>query len=121
MLGTFVLSQEYYDAYYTKAQKARRMLLNDFDIMFNEADFLLTPTTPNTAFKLNELQDPIKMYSQDIFTVTANLVGAPAISLPLFKHSDGLPFGTQIMSARFNDAKLLQFSKYIESNYGYNI
>ncbi len=117
MLGTFVLSQEYYEAYYTKAQKARRMILNDYNNILKDADFLLTPTTPNTAFNLKELQDPIKMYSQDIFTVTANLVGAPALSMPVFKHSNNMPFGLQIMAKSFDDHKVLDFSYYLEKKY----
>ena len=120
MLGTFVLSQEHYDAYYTKAQKVRRMILDDYNSILKDADFLLTPTTINTAFNLKEVQDPIKMYSQDIFTVTSNLVGAPSISMPIFKHSNNMPFGLQIMGKNFKDRDLLQFSHYIEKEYKSN-
>ena len=120
MLGTFVLSQEYYEAYYTKAQKTRRMILNEYNKTLKEADFLLTPTTPNVAFGLNEVQDPIKMKFQDIFTVTSNLVGAPSISLPSFKNSNNMPFGLQVMGKNFGDADVLSFSDYLQNNYDFN-
>ncbi len=120
MLGTFVLSQEYYEAYYTKAQKTRRMILNEYNKTLKEADFLLTPTTPNVAFGLNEVQDPIKMKFQDIFTVTSNLVGAPSISLPKFKDSNNMPFGLQVMGKSFGDADVLSFSDYLQNNYDFN-
>jgi aspartyl-tRNA(Asn)/glutamyl-tRNA(Gln) amidotransferase subunit A len=104
MAGTFVLSQGYYDAYYTKAQKVRRLLRNRTEEIFQEFDLILTPSTPTTAFESNSVKDPIKMYLQDIFTVHANLTGHPAISLPLGNHSCGLPFGVQLMS-RLNAEK----------------
>lgn len=112
MVGSFVLSAGYYDAYYSKAQKVRRLIKEKTDSLFEEYDLLLSPTTPDTAFKLGEnMDDPIKMYLVDIFTVHANLAGIPAISLPLFKHSkSGLPFGAQFMSAAFNEKLLFDFS-----------
>jgi aspartyl-tRNA(Asn)/glutamyl-tRNA(Gln) amidotransferase subunit A len=112
MLGTFVLSAGYYDAYYAKAQKVRRILKDKTDALLSSYDLLLSPTTPGTAFQFGEnLDDPIKMYLEDIFTVHANLTGNPAISLPLFTHSEsGLPFGAQFMAAAFDEAKLLDFS-----------
>lgn len=112
MLGSFVLSAGYYDAYYGKAQKVRRLIKEKTESLFEQYDLLLSPTTPATAFKFGaNMEDPIKMYLEDIFTVHANLVGAPAISLPLFKHSEtGLPFGAQFMSAAFNEKLLLDFS-----------
>lgn len=112
MLGTFVLSAGYYDAYYTKAQKVRRILKNKTEEVLNSVDFILTPTTPTTAFKIGEnIDDPITMYLQDIFTVYANLVGNPAISLPVGHHSNGMPFGMQLMGKYFNEKDLLNFSK----------
>jgi aspartyl-tRNA(Asn)/glutamyl-tRNA(Gln) amidotransferase subunit A len=112
MLGSFVLSAGFYDAYYAQAQKVRRLIKEKTETLLTEYDFLLSPTTPSTAFKFGEnLGDPIKMYLEDIFTVHANLAGTPALSLPLFTHSaSGLPFGVQFMSAPFTEAKLLQFS-----------
>ena len=111
MLGTFVLSAGYYDAYYTKGLRVRNMIKAKTEEIFNDYDFILLPTTPTTAFGIGEnIEDPIAMYLQDIFTVHANLAGIPAISLPLGSHSNGLPYGLQLMAKRFDDAKLLAFS-----------
>ncbi len=114
MSGTFVLSHGYYDAYYTKAQKVRRVLRDRIDEILANYDLILSPTTPNTAFEINSVKDPIQMYLQDIFTVTANLTGHPAVSLPLGKHSNGLPFGVQLMAPAFSEMELLKFSAYLE-------
>ena len=111
MLGTFVLSAGYYDAYFTRAQKVRKLLFDQTQLIFNEFDFIFLPTTPSTAFKIGEkMDDPIAMYLADIYTVMANLVGIPAISLPLFQHTNGMPFGVQAMSNRFNELALLRIS-----------
>ena len=111
MLGTFVLSAGYYDAYFTKAQKVRKLLMDKTQQIFNDFDVILLPTTPSTAFKIGEkMEDPIAMYLADIYTVMANLVGIPAISLPLFTHSNGMPFGLQVMTKRFDELSLLRFS-----------
>lgn len=115
MAGTFVLSHGYYDAYYTKAQKVRRVLKDKTNEIFNDFDFIMLPTTPSTAFELNGVKDPIQMYLQDIFTVHANLTGHPAISLPLGNHSNGLPFGVQIMGKAFDENGLLNFAQYLEN------
>jgi aspartyl-tRNA(Asn)/glutamyl-tRNA(Gln) amidotransferase subunit A len=118
MLGTFVLSAGYYDAYYSKGQKVRRLLRDKCNEILAEYDFMLTPTTPSTAFKIGEnTSDPIKMYLEDIYTVLANLSGLPAISLPLGKHSNGLPFGLQLTGRNFDEARLLQFSSALENDY----
>jgi aspartyl-tRNA(Asn)/glutamyl-tRNA(Gln) amidotransferase subunit A len=114
MAGTFVLSHGYYDAYYTKGQKVRRVLKNKTDEIFKSYDVVLLPTTPSTAFELNAVNDPIQMYLQDIFTVHANLTGNPAISLPLGDHSNGLPFGVQLMTAHFEEKKLFAIAAEIE-------
>ena len=114
MAGTFVLSHGYYDAYYSQAQKVRRVLKNQTDKMFEKTDILLMPSTPGTAFEKNAIKDPIQMYLQDIFTVHANLTGNPALSLPLGNHSNGLPFGLQIMSTTFDESALFQFAKIME-------
>lgn len=117
MLGTFVLSSGYYDAYYSKAQKVRRILQNEINSILNTHAFILLPTTPGTAFTMGKnSQDPIAMYLEDIFTVLANHTGIPSISLPLTKHSNGLPFGVQVMSKSFNEAELLAFSDHLMNN-----
>lgn len=112
MLGTFVLSSGYYDAYYAKGQKVRRILKEKTDALLERYDLLLSPTTPHTAFRLGEnTEDPIKMYLEDIFTVHANLAGIPAVSLPLFTHPEnGLPFGAQFSAKAFNEKDLLAFA-----------
>jgi aspartyl-tRNA(Asn)/glutamyl-tRNA(Gln) amidotransferase subunit A len=118
MLGTFVLSAGYYDAYYSKGQKVRRLLQDKTNEILEQYDFILLPTTPGTAFKFGENSaDPIKMYLEDIFTVQANLTGMPAISLPLGKHSNGLPFGVQLIGRRFDEGRLLAFSEYLMKNH----
>ena len=114
MAGTFVLSHGFYDAYYTKGQKVRRVLQNKTKEIFENFDVVITPTTPSTAFKLNDVKDPIQMYLQDIFTVHANLTGNPAISLPLGTSSEGLPFGVQVMTAPFSESLLYGFSAQLE-------
>ena len=114
MLGTFVLSEGYYDAYYTKAQKVRRLLQDKTNEIFESFDFILSPATPHTAFDIDrETADPTVMYLEDIFTVQANIVGCCAISLPTGKHSNGLPFGIQLMGPNFKDQELLAFSHQI--------
>lgn len=118
MLGTFVLSAGYYDAYFTKAQQVRMLLLEKTKQIFNKFDFIISPTAPSTAFKIGEkINDPIAMYLADIYTVYSNLVGIPAVSLPLFRHSNGMPFGLQLMANRFNEVSLLQVSEYLMQQY----
>jgi aspartyl-tRNA(Asn)/glutamyl-tRNA(Gln) amidotransferase subunit A len=113
MLGTFVLSAGYYDAYYAKAQKVRRLLKQTTDGLFGDYDMLLSPTTPDVAFKFGEnSDDPIKMYLEDIYTVMANLVGIPAISVPIGE-KNGLPFGMQVMADRFEEQQMFAYAKYI--------
>jgi aspartyl-tRNA(Asn)/glutamyl-tRNA(Gln) amidotransferase subunit A len=114
MLGTFVLSTGYYDAYFTKAQKVRRKLVEKTDLVFKEFDFILMPTSPSVAFKIGEkADDPIAMYLADIYTVFANLTGVPGISIPLFRHSNGMPFGLQLMAKQFEELSLLQASQQL--------
>lgn len=113
MVGNFVLSSGYYDAYFAKAQKVRRQIQQYTNQLFEDADLVIYPTTPNTAFELGAKTDPIEMYLQDIFTVHANLSGNPCISLPLFRHSNGLPFGMQVMSKHYHENELLHFSNYL--------
>lgn len=114
MAGTFVLSHGYYDAYYAKAQQVRRLIKNKTIEILTDCDAILMPTTPGTAFALNAISDPIQMYLQDIFTVHANLAGNPALSMPWKTHSNGLPFGIQLMAADFNDQFVLNLAKKIE-------
>ena len=112
MLGTFVLSSGYYDAYFTKGQKVRNLIRQKTLDILESYDFIITPTTPTTAFKIGEnVDDPITMYLQDIFTVQANLAGIPAISLPMGIHSNGLPMGIQVMGNLFEESALLDFSQ----------
>lgn len=115
MLGTFVLSAGYYDAYFTRAQKVRQLLCDKTAEIFKSYDFIIMPTSPVTAFKAGEkMDDPIAMYLADIYTVMANLVGCPAISLPLFQHSNGMPFGLQVMANRFEEVSLLRVSNMLK-------
>jgi aspartyl-tRNA(Asn)/glutamyl-tRNA(Gln) amidotransferase subunit A len=117
MLGTYVLSAGYYDAYYTKAQKVRRLIQEKTNEILSQYDFIISPTTPNVAFDIgSQNDDPIKMYLEDIYTVQANLSGFPAISLPLGKNNEGLPFGIQLMGGSFKEAELLAFSEYLINN-----
>ncbi|HEX9739509.1 MAG TPA: amidase family protein, partial [Ignavibacteriaceae bacterium] len=114
MLGTYVLSAGYYDAYYLKAQKVRRLIKNDFDKAFEKVDLILTPTTPTTAFKIGEKSsDPLEMYLNDIYTTSANLAGIPGISFPYGKDSNGLPIGLQFLSKQFDELSLLQICSSI--------
>jgi aspartyl-tRNA(Asn)/glutamyl-tRNA(Gln) amidotransferase subunit A len=113
MLGTFVLSAGYYDAYFTKAQQVRQLLKQKTDLIFNQFDAIILPTAPSTAFSVGEkISDPIAMYLADIFTVFSNLIGTPSISIPLFWHKNGLPFGLQVMTNQFQELLLLRLSKY---------
>ncbi len=118
MLGTYVLSAGYYDAYFTKAQKVRRLVRKRTKEILKEYDFIISPTTPHPAFELgSQNQDPIKMYLEDIFTVQANLAGNPAISLPIGKTKAGLPFGIQLMADDFKEKSLLDFSHNLINNF----
>lgn len=115
MLGTYVLSAGYYDAYYRKAQKVRRLIKNDFDNAFKEVDVILAPTSPSTAFKIGEKSDdPLEMYLSDIYTTSANLSGIPGINIPITKSSDGLPIGLQLLANQFDELNLLKMAYYIQ-------
>ena len=112
MLGTFVLSADYYDAYFTKAQKARQLIKEATEKILSEFDFIVIPTAPTTAFKLGQHQDsPLEMYMADLFTVQASVTGIPAISIPMGNDSNNLPIGIQIMSRAFDENKLFAISK----------
>lgn len=114
MLGTYVLSAGYYDAYYRKAQKVRRLIKNDFTEAFKKVDVILTPTTPTTAFKIGEKSnDPLQMYLSDIYTTSINLAGIPGISIPIGLDSANLPIGLQILTNQFEEEKLFQMANFI--------
>jgi aspartyl-tRNA(Asn)/glutamyl-tRNA(Gln) amidotransferase subunit A len=112
VLGTFVLSAGYYDAYYAKAQKVRRLIRDKTDEIFRNYDLIMLPTAPTPAFTIGEKSDdPIVSYLADIFTVQASLAGIPAISLPAGNNKEGLPLGIQFLAPRFGESNLLNFSK----------
>jgi aspartyl-tRNA(Asn)/glutamyl-tRNA(Gln) amidotransferase subunit A len=114
LLGTFVLSANYYDAYYSKAQKVRRIIREKTKTLLEKYDFILMPTTPTTAFKLGEHTDnPVEMYLADLFSVQANVVGVPGISVPCGVDDSGLPIGLQVIANDFEESKLFQFSKLL--------
>lgn len=121
LLGTFVLSAGYYDAYYAKAQKVRTLIARDFENVFKEVDVVLAPTTPTSAFKFGEkTQDPVQMYLSDVFTIPANLAGLPAISIPVEKYEVGsgkLPIGFQLMAPHFREADLFTLGKQYDETY----
>ena len=109
MLGTYVLSSGYYDAYYDKAQRVRTLIKGDFDQAFEKVDLMVAPTTPTTAFRIGEkIDDPLQMYLQDIYTVPINLAGVPAISLPCGQDPDGMPIGLQIIGPHFGEERILR-------------
>ncbi len=118
LIGTYVLSAGYYDAYYLKAQKVRKLIANDFIEIFKECDLILTPTAPSAAFPLNEKQDdPIKMYLNDVFTVPASLAGIPGISIPYGKDKNGLPLGIQLLGKHFNEQTIFNAAYALEKDY----
>jgi aspartyl-tRNA(Asn)/glutamyl-tRNA(Gln) amidotransferase subunit A len=116
LLGTYVLSAGYYDAYYRKAQQVRRLLTDDFLRAFSGVDVILTPTTPTPAFKLGEkTDDPVAMYLADIYTVTASLAGICGLSVPAGSSSASLPIGVQILGKHFDESTVLRVGRAIES------
>ena len=118
MLGTFVLSAGYFDAYFTKAQQVRRMLVDRTISIFSDFDAIILPTAPSTAFNIGEKSDdPIAMYLADIYTVFANLTGLPGISVPLYKHGNGMPFGLQLLTNKMDEVTLLQLSAMLLQQY----
>ena len=118
LIGTYVLSAGYYDAYYLKAQKVRKLIADDFNKAFKECDFIVTPTAPSAAFPLNEKQnDPIKMYLNDVFTVPASLAGLPGISIPFGKDKNNLPLGIQILGKHFDEQQVFNAAVSLERSY----
>ena len=117
MIGTYVLSAGYYDAYYRKAQRLRRLISEDFSNAFEQCDFILGPTTPTTAFELNsKVDDPVSMYLNDIYTISANLAGLPGISTPCGFDQSGLPIGMQLIGQYFDEASLLAMAHQYQLN-----
>ena len=117
MLGTYVLSAGYYDAYYNKARKFRGLIKNDFDKAFEKYDCLITPVSPTTAYKLGEkMDDPLQMYLSDIYTISINLAGIPGLTIPYGKSPKGLPIGFQILGKHFNETAILKLGHFIENN-----
>lgn len=115
MLGTYVLSAGYYDAYYGKAQKVRRLIQNDYKEAFEKVDVIVSPTAPTTAFDLgSKMNDPVQMYLNDVYTTTANLAGICGISVPAGTHSNGLPYGIQFMADSFQETKVLNAARLVE-------
>ncbi len=115
MLGTYVLSAGYYDAYYAKAQKVRRLIQQDFSTAFEKVDVIVSPTAPTTAFELGDkADDPVQMYLNDIYTTSANLAGICAINVPAGTHSNGLPYGMQFMADAFEEGKMLNAARLVE-------
>ena len=120
LIGAYVLSAGYYDAYYRQAQKVRRLIKDDFQRIFNDVDFILTPTTPNEAFKIGDKLDPISMYKNDIYTVPTSLAGLPGISIPSGLSTNGLPLGIQFIGNYFEEKKLLQIAALAEKELNFN-
>ena len=114
LIGTYVLSAGYYDAYYRKAQKVRNLIINDFSDAFKKVDVLLTPTTPTAAFELGSKQDPISMYMNDVFTVPASLAGLPAMSIPSGMSKEALPLGLQVIGKPFDEENVFKVSANLE-------
>jgi len=116
LIGTYALSAGYYDAYYLKAQKCRRLVADDFSKAFKSVDFILSPTAPDISFPIGDkTSDPVEMYKQDIFTIPANLAGLPGISFPCGEHQ-GLPLGVQLVADNLNESKLLRMAHYFQLN-----
>lgn len=117
MLGNFVLSSGYFDAYYNKAKKLQQKIKKEFAEVFNKCDVLIMPTTYGEAFKIGEITDPVKMYMEDVFTVSANIASMPAISVPCGKGENGMPLGLQILSSQNSEGKIYNVADYFENNY----
>jgi aspartyl-tRNA(Asn)/glutamyl-tRNA(Gln) amidotransferase subunit A len=121
MLGTYVLSAGYYDAYYLKAQKARALIARDFSDTFQQVDAIITPVSPFPAFKLGEkLNDPLEMYLSDIYTITGSLAGIPCMSVPCGKTAGGLPVGMQILTNHFDEAGMFRLAGAFERAGGFS-
>lgn len=114
LLGNFVLSSGYYDAYYVKAQKVRQLIKNEYDTIFKQADLLLSPVAPSTAFAFDAIHSPLEMYLSDLYTISVNLAGLPAISIPVARSGDGMPVGLQLIAAPFQEQTLFNAAYGLE-------
>jgi aspartyl-tRNA(Asn)/glutamyl-tRNA(Gln) amidotransferase subunit A len=120
LLGTYVLSSGYQEAYYKKAQKVRYLMIQEFNKAFEVCQAIVTPTTPKAAFKLGEIQNPLEMYLQDIYTIPANLAGLPAISVPSGFSQEGKPLGLHITGPQMHDSRVLSLAHHFEERAGFN-
>ena len=121
LIGTYVLSAGFYDAYYKKAQQSRRMIKNDFMEAFRDVDIIMSPSSPSSAFKIgSKTEDPIEMYLEDLFTISANLAGVPAMSIP-HGFAYGLPIGLQLMGNYLEESKILNFAHQYQKNSDWHI
>ncbi len=117
MIGNFVLSSGFYDAYFLKAAKARTLIIEEYQKAFEQCDFILTPVSPNPAFKLGEkVNDPVAMYLEDVMSVPLNLAGVPGLAVPAGETKTGLPIGLQLIGPRRSDKQLIEFSKELQEN-----
>ncbi len=119
LLGNFVLSSGYYDAYYLKAQKVRHLIRDEFNLIFEEADLILSPVAPTVAPKIGSFHDPLEMYKSDMYTIAINLAGLPAISLPVAKDDDGMPIGLQLIGKAFNEQAVFDGAFSLEQTVNY--
>ena len=115
MLGNFVLSSGYYDAYYVKAQKVRSLIQEEYNKIFEEVDLILTPVAPRTAYEFGALSDPLEMYLSDIYTISVNLAGLPAISIPVDMAENGMPVGLQLVARAYAEQTLFNGALSLES------
>ena len=120
LLGNFVLSSGYYEAYYVKAQKTRHLIKDQYSKIFEEVDLILSPVAPTTANKFGELSTPMEMYLSDLYTISINLAGLPAISVPVSKSSDGMPIGLQLIANAYEEQTLFDGALSLEREIGYN-
>jgi len=120
LLGNFVLSSGYYDAYYLKAQKVRHLIRNEFNAIFDEADLILSPVAPSVAPKIGSSEDPLEMYKSDMYTIAINLAGLPAISIPVAKNADGMPIGLQLIAKAFDEKRLFDGALSMEKAVNYS-
>jgi aspartyl-tRNA(Asn)/glutamyl-tRNA(Gln) amidotransferase subunit A len=118
LIGTYVLSAGYYDAYYVRAQKVRTLIKRDFEESWDKVDVVLAPATPNAAFAPGDITDPVEMYLNDVFTVTVNMAGLPGISVPAGLNAAGLPLGLQLIGKAFDEPTLFQVAYAIEQAAG---
>ena len=118
MLGNYVLSSGFYDAYYKKAKAIQGLLINEFNQAFEKCDLIIMPTALGEAFEIGSKSNPIDAYKEDVFTITANVVGLPSLSIPFGKGETGLPLGIQIMGKKFDESNIYKLAKFVEDKIG---